>query len=74
MVSGGIASALGAATLPPNLRHGASVTLAFFVVYYAFILRQIIVKTKLRRRYHEQDKKVIKRPAGVIRDASDGRL
>ena len=44
-------------SLPPNVRNGARVTIAFFLVYYLFIIAQATMKRKLRAYYLEQGKK-----------------
>lgn len=46
------------ARLAAGARHGACVTLAFVMLYYAFLLAQGTMKRKLREYYTEQGKKV----------------
>lgn len=51
------AAEAASASLPPNVRNGARVTIAFFLVYYLFIFAQATMKRKLRTYYLEQGKK-----------------
>lgn len=46
-------------SIPANLRQGAVVTIAYFLVYYIFIGRQVVTKKKLRRLCNTKDKKVL---------------
>ena len=52
------AVAEASSSVPPNVAHGVRVTLAFFVLYYAFLFAQGTLKRKLRAYYAAQDKKV----------------
>lgn len=52
------AAAEASSRVPPNIAHGVRVTLAFLVVYYAFLFAQGTLKRKLRSYYAAQGKKV----------------
>lgn len=47
-----------ASAIPPNIRQGVGVTVAFFVLMYLFFFAQGTMKRKLRAYYSEQGKKV----------------
>lgn len=44
--------------LPEAVRQGMFVTLAFFTLYYLFLLAQAVMKRKLRAHYTAHEKKV----------------
>lgn len=44
-------------TVSAGVRHGAFITVAFLMLYYAFLLAQATMKRKLRAHYMEQGKK-----------------